>query len=283
MFPSCRATSHSALKPSGMDTRCWLKIRLWTAVLPLVNESPNIRFYAGYPLHGSNGNRIGTLCIFDTQSRKFSPEDLDLLGGLAYICEAGLEACDVVDLQKHLIEIQERLLRSQERLSSEVQSAAKFVRSLLPQPLEAPIRARYLYEPSSELGGDCFYYRWIHDDLFIVYAIDVAGHGISSALLAVSILNALNGLIQMSADITPSMALEGINQAFQMKNQGNRFTAAWLGFYRPSTQILEYAGAGFPDPLHLHWDVVSGKPALATLSAAGLPLGVLETSKYPSK
>ena len=50
---------------------------------PLVTGDPNIRFYAGVPLHASGGEAVGTLCLLDTQPREFSDTDRALLDELA--------------------------------------------------------------------------------------------------------------------------------------------------------------------------------------------------------
>jgi diguanylate cyclase (GGDEF)-like protein len=50
---------------------------------PLVEAGPKIRFYAGHPVHGVDGQPVGTLCLIDRQPRKLSAEDLTLLNDLA--------------------------------------------------------------------------------------------------------------------------------------------------------------------------------------------------------
>lgn len=50
---------------------------------PLVEGEPKIRFYAGHPVHGVDGMRVGTLCLIDHQPRRLSEEDLMLLKDLA--------------------------------------------------------------------------------------------------------------------------------------------------------------------------------------------------------
>ena len=50
---------------------------------PLVTAPLGIRFYAGMPLQGPQGHKVGTLCLIDPTPRKFSPEDAAALHDLA--------------------------------------------------------------------------------------------------------------------------------------------------------------------------------------------------------
>lgn len=61
---------------------------------PLVCGSPNIRFYAGYPLAAPDGSRVGTLCIIDEQPREVTKDELRLLRELGRMIEEELRAAD---------------------------------------------------------------------------------------------------------------------------------------------------------------------------------------------
>ncbi len=50
---------------------------------PLVTSSPNIKFYAGFPLIDPNGFALGTLCVVDIKPKKLSPEQKSALELLA--------------------------------------------------------------------------------------------------------------------------------------------------------------------------------------------------------
>lgn len=63
---------------------------------PLVTSNPNIRFYAGYPLNGPEGAKIGTLCIIDREPREMSAEDLQLLRELGGMVEEELAIADMM-------------------------------------------------------------------------------------------------------------------------------------------------------------------------------------------
>ncbi|WP_273205544.1 GAF domain-containing protein [Marinobacter subterrani] len=54
---------------------------------PLVTGTPNIRFYAGAPLHDRHGHRVGTLCVIDRKPRSFANEDKAMLRDLANLVE----------------------------------------------------------------------------------------------------------------------------------------------------------------------------------------------------
>jgi GAF domain-containing protein len=58
----------------------------------LVTGTLGIRSYAGKSLHASDGSRIGTLCLFDTKSRTYSPEELEALCNLAEIADEQLQS-----------------------------------------------------------------------------------------------------------------------------------------------------------------------------------------------
>lgn len=54
---------------------------------PLVVDAPFIRFYAGCPIHGPNGHRVGTLCLIDSRQRSLNSADQETLQDFARMVE----------------------------------------------------------------------------------------------------------------------------------------------------------------------------------------------------
>ncbi len=54
---------------------------------PLVTGYPNIRFYAGIPIHSKEGYRLGTLCIIDDHPRRLSREHREILATFGQMLE----------------------------------------------------------------------------------------------------------------------------------------------------------------------------------------------------
>lgn len=52
---------------------------------PLVSGDPNIRFYAGAPIEGPDGSRLGTLCLIDRKPRTLDADDERTLEDLAQL------------------------------------------------------------------------------------------------------------------------------------------------------------------------------------------------------
>ncbi|MGI8983854.1 MAG: response regulator [Acidimicrobiales bacterium] len=63
---------------------------------PLVTED-GFRFYAGRPLRGPGGQKVGTFCIIDRRPRQFGPEDVAVLEDLSRIAETELASVEHAD------------------------------------------------------------------------------------------------------------------------------------------------------------------------------------------
>ncbi len=70
---------------------------------PLVTGAPHIGFYAGYPIHATNGEKIGTLCAIDTKPRQLTEENTQSLRDLALMLETELRVEVLSEAQEELI------------------------------------------------------------------------------------------------------------------------------------------------------------------------------------
>jgi sigma-B regulation protein RsbU (phosphoserine phosphatase) len=210
---------------------------------PLVTDKPNIRFYAGHPLHGPGGHKVGTLCIADSKPRTLSKSDIEVLSEFAQVVERELNLVDLAHLQRELI-------ASKTHLTNELAQAANYVHSLLPKPSNGPVRTRWRFEPSSELGGDGFGHDWIDPDHFAVYLLDVSGHGVGAALLSVSVANALRSRSLPGTDFrNPSAVLARLNDDFPMERHDDRYFTIWYGVFNCKNRTLTYSSGGHPPAL----------------------------------
>jgi len=76
---------------------------------PLVSGEPRIRFYAGCPLSGQNGQKLGTLCIIDRRPRTFTDVELTALADLAHLVERELNERDLAEVTTALLDSEKRL------------------------------------------------------------------------------------------------------------------------------------------------------------------------------
>ena len=174
------------------------------------------------------------------------PDKLELMARIRYHSKGYINL-----LQRN--EAYKALQASQKLLAKDVSQAAKYVQSLLPEKLrKGAITTDWRFVPSAELGGDSFGYDWVDHDHFAFYLLDVSGHGVGSALLSVSALNALRSQSLPQTDFRdPGQVLTALNRAFQMDQQNGLFFTIWYGIYHKPTRRLDYSGGGHPPALLL--------------------------------
>lgn len=173
-----------------------------------------------------------------------------------------------------LYQLNQDLQNQKKRLEDELAEAAAYVRSLLPAPRQTgDVTADWVYQPSTELGGDCFDYFDLDEQRLVFYVVDVAGHGVGAALLSVSVLNLLrSGSI---GDLhQPATVLARLNRLFPMEQHKDKYFTAWYGVYDRQTRQLTYASAGHPAAVL--WE--DGQ--VQTLPGQGLAVGMFPDVDY---
>ncbi len=205
------------------------------------------------------------------------------------------------------------------RLENELAEAATYVTSLLPkdtpEDAESCIAIASRFISSQELGGDCFDHYWLDPDYLVMYLLDVSGHGLGAALLSTSVLNVLRSQSLPGVDFhRPETVLKGLNEAFQMSEQNDKYFTIWYGVYNRVTHQLVYASAGHPPamlvaptasyqgtsqapasqppasqppaspkPKNLTVDSPNATVRLQQLRTPGMPIGMMPNSQYRSE
>lgn len=175
------------------------------------------------------------------------------------------KALNKVEAQKEIIEEQNK------RLITDLQKAAEFQRSLLPETLPdfADLKLAGLYVPSSQLGGD-FYDVLVLDDRYVAIVLaDASGHGVAAAMLSAMFKMTL----QKYSDqiLQPAQVLQKMNRDFSGILQMGEFFSAFLAVYDRKERRLRYSNAGHPRPLLFHYDSARTEE----LDTNGFLLGIL--------
>ncbi len=144
-------------------------------------------------------------------------------------------------------------------LTADLKRAEQYVRAILPQPIAAgPVRAEWCFIPSATLGGDAFGYQYVGADDFTGFLLDVAGHGIGSAMHAANVANTLRRRALPGVDFRdPAQVAAGLNEMFPMEEHNGLMLTIWYFCYHLPTRELKFCAAGH----HAAQLVAPGLPA----------------------
>ncbi|MSR28484.1 MAG: response regulator [Phycisphaerales bacterium] len=163
------------------------------------------------------------------------------------------------------------------QIKEELDLAGEYVRSLLPEAIEASdISVRGEFIPSAQLGGDFFGWHDLGDGNLALYIIDVCGHGVGPALLSVSASRALTAAgHSVESLLSPSAVMTRLNAAFPMDSNRGMYFTGWYGILHRPSRRLTFAGAGHPPMI-----IARASGEWVELDSQGTPVGIVPEFEY---
>jgi phosphoserine phosphatase RsbU/P len=202
--------------------------------------------------------------------------NVDLMARLAV-------ASRIISLQ----DIQERQFRELEavsrRLKRDLQAAEQVQRALLPSvvPQTDGMEFAWYLKSCDEVGGDTLNVFRLDERHLCFYVLDVSGHGVASALLAVQVCRFLNPLLGPASLLKkldagssgyrlapPREVLADLNALFPSQPQTMQFFTIIYGLYDLDVHRAVVASAGHPAPI-----VLRASGAMQAPQVTGHPIG----------
>ncbi|MGM0598636.1 MAG: PP2C family protein-serine/threonine phosphatase [Candidatus Rifleibacteriota bacterium] len=177
------------------------------------------------------------------------------------------------------------LQRILDELHSDLEAAGKMQRSLLPEPgikVDGFSYAWY-FKPCETIGGDLLNMVPLNPEISSFFILDVSGHGIQSAMLAVSIhrmLSAWGGQnsIVRNADNsfrTPDEVVAELNREFLIQKNNFQYFTMIYGLLNSKENSLSYCRAGHT-PLILQ----NTEGEIFVKEEGSIPVGLNEDGSY---
>lgn len=186
--------------------------------------------------------------------------------------------------------IEAKLQRTNKRMKSDLATAEKVQKSLLPREslrMEGVNFAR-AFKPCEELGGDILNVFPLDKKHVGFYVADISGHGVSAALLSVMLSRVMSSLPWQSSLlkqqirgsskyrlVPPGEVAEQLNLLFPMNSETRQFFTLLYGILNLETDEFRYVSAGHVGPIYLPHN---SEPSI--LEEPGLPIGVLKEAAY---
>ncbi len=145
-----------------------------------------------------------------------------------------------------------RLFRAkleQELIQKEFQLATEIQEMLLPKnlPNKKNFELSKIYRQHSQVGGDYYDYFPLDDNRFAFCIADVAGKGISAALLMANFQAVLRGLIFQKSTLKELVFT--LNHSIFQVTKGERFITFFIGIIDLAQSKLTYVNAGHIPPI----------------------------------
>jgi len=225
----------------------------------------------------SRGNKlIGLLVLGPRLSEEpYSSEDKGLLDSVA--AQAGI-ALDNIRLAEKMAERME----ADRRIAQEMEFARQVQTRLFPQKLPAMKTLAYTGSciQARKVGGDYYDFLELRPGRLALVLADIAGKGVSGALLMANLQANLRSQYAMAVDDLPKL-LVSVNRLFCESTDDASYATLFFADYDDSTRKLRYANCGHLPPLLLRargssQDHISEAPKVEWLRSTCTVMGLFE-------
>jgi len=170
------------------------------------------------------------------------------------------------NLTNELILANKNLIIKQERIDEDLKAGGEIQRSLISinPPETENIDVVWRFMPCQKIGGDIFNILRLDKDHWAIYMLDVSGHGITSAMIAVSVSQMLQPRVGFLPKktienpphykiVNPAEVLDAMDKEYPIERFGKFFTISYC-ILNVKDGTLRYSNAGHPPPILLHRD-----------------------------
>jgi sigma-B regulation protein RsbU (phosphoserine phosphatase) len=191
----------------------------------------------------------------------------------------------VLQLESDLAEHNRRLTLAYASARRDLEAAAEMQKALLPpQGLSLPaVNSAWRFLPASLVAGDVFNVHALDATRTSFYLLDVAGHGVPSAMLSFTLSkllaprNEADGLVKRPLEhapywevTPPADVLRELNRRFQDDSEALKYFTMIYGVVDSERDTIVIAQAGHPTPL-----LVRTSGEVLRLGDTGFPVGML--------
>jgi len=198
------------------------------------------------PILGRDGRLVGLVILGQRLSEEpYSREDKQLLASVASQAGVGLESIRLGE------KIAERL-EAERHAAQELEFAREVQARLFPQKLPRLVTLDYTggCVPARQVGGDYYDFLELRPGRVALVLADIAGKGISGALLMANLQANLRSQYAMALDDLPRL-LKSVNQLFYENTSESSYATLFFADYDDSTRRLRYVNCGHLPPLLL--------------------------------
>jgi sigma-B regulation protein RsbU (phosphoserine phosphatase) len=180
--------------------------------------------------------------------------------------------------------------KEKERLESEIEIAREVQNQLYPKtvPLSRALRLTAVCKPARMVSGDYYDYECLFENKVALAIGDVAGKGISAALLMATLQSSLRAQLRGSLEaaatatggagvlppVSTSLLVSRLNQQLYATTSPEKFATFYFGVFDEATGWLTYTNAGHVPPL------LVSDGAISRLDVNGMVVGAFAQAKY---